>query len=159
MWSTRRAFLTSALCVAGIAAAPAAFADGGHATPEQAQALAKKAAAYVKEVGADKAFAAFTNDAAWHDGELFVYAYNFKGICVANGGVQKLVGVDMSQAKDPITGSEIVTVQIGIAKDKGEGWHEYHFSNPASKKIEKKKTYLIRVGGDFYLGVGAYIAN
>ena len=158
MWSTRRVFLATALSAGIAATAPAAFADG-HATPEQAEAFAKKAAAYVKQVGTDKAFAAFTNDPAWHDGELFVYAYNFKGICVANGGVAKLVGVDMSQAKDPITGGEIVMIQVAIAKDKGEGWHEYHFSNPASKKIEKKKTYVIRAGGDYYVGVGAYMAN
>ncbi len=157
MHFTRRSFLSSAVCVGFVATAPAAFADG-HATPDQAEAFAKKAAAFVKQVGTDKAFAAFTDDPAWHDGELFVYAYDFKGICVANGGVKKLIGIDMSQAKDPVSGENIVMVQVGIAKDKGEGWHEYHFTNPASKKIEKKKTYVIRTG-EYYVGVGAYANN
>jgi len=157
MLTTRRIFVTSTLCLGLAAAAPAAFADD-RGTPEQAQALAKKAAQHVKEVGAEKAFADFTNDPAWHDRDLFVYAYDFKGICVANGGVKALVGKDMSEATDPITGAKIVADQIKIATGAGEGWHEYHFSNPATKKIEQKKTYLIRVG-DHYLGVGAYIGS
>ena len=34
----------------------------------------------------------------------------------------------------------------------------YHFSSPATKKIEMKKTYLIRIG-DYYVGVGAYVGS
>ncbi len=157
MLTTRRTFIASALSLAMAATAPAAFADD-RGTPEQAEALAKKAAQHVKEVGPEKAFADFTNDATWHDRDLFVYAYDFKGVCVANGGVKALVGKDMSESADPITGDKIVAAQIKIATGAGEGWHEYHFSNPATKKIEKKKTYLIRVG-DYYVGVGAYIAG
>ncbi len=154
MFPTRRSFLMSTLCLGALAAAPAALADG-HATPDQAKAFAKKAAGYANEVGPQKAFDAFTNDAAWHDGELFVYAYDLKANCVANGGVKALIGKNMSELKDPISGEKIVMAQIELATSKGEGWHDYHFSNPATKKIEKKKSYIVRVG-DYYLGVGAY---
>ena len=157
MTMTRRAFFSSTLCLGLISAMPMALA-AGRGTPEQAKALAKKAAQYVSQVGTKKAFSAFTNDPAWHDGDLFVYAYDFKGICVANGGVKALVGKDMSQATDPISGDKIVASQIARATGKGEGWHEDHFSNPATKKIEPKKTYIIRVG-NYYLGVGAYVGS
>ncbi len=154
MTITRRALFTSALCLGLVSTVPMAFAEG-RGTPEQAEALAKKAAQYANQVGTEKAFAAFTNDPAWHDGDLFVYAYDFKGICVANGGVKALVGKDMSQTTDPISGQKIVAAQIAIATGKGEGWHEYHFANPATKKIEPKKSYIVRVG-NYYVGVGAY---
>lgn len=150
----RRQFLSLTLILGAFALAPAVLADG-QATPDDAKALAEKAAAYVSEVGKDKALTAFTNDAAWHDRDLFVYAYDFTGLCVANGGVKTLVGVNMIETADPVTGDKIVQAQIDIAKTKGEGWHEYHFSNPATKRIEQKKSYIKRVG-DIYVGVGAY---
>jgi cytochrome c len=153
----RRQFLGLTLILGLAFVAPCAFADA-HATPEDAKALADKAAAYLAEVGKDKAFAAFDNDPAWRDRDLFVYAYDFNGNCVANGGVKGLIGKNMLALTDPMTGDKILQTQIEIAKTKGEGWHEYHFSNPATKKIEQKKTYIKRVG-DVYVGVGAYGAD
>ena len=157
MFSTRRTFLASALALGVAARLQPAFADN-RGTTDEAKAMALKAAKFAKDVGRDKALAAFTNDPAWHDRDLFVYAYDFKGICIANGGVKALVGKDLSETTDPISGGKIVQEQIKVATGPGEGWTEYHFSNPATKKIEKKKTYVVRVG-DYYLGVGAYIGE
>jgi len=157
MSEARRDVIGMMLLLGLAAVAPPALADG-HATPEEAKALAEKAAAYVAQAGKDKALAAFSEDAAWHDRDLFVYAYDFNGNCLANGGVKALVGKNMMALADPVTGDKIVQAQIDIAKNKGEGWHEYHFANPATKKIEQKKTYIKRVG-DLYVGVGAYKAD
>ena len=57
--------------------------------------------------------------------------------------------------KDP-DGKLIVQDFIEVAKGKGSGWSDYKFLNPATGKVEPKKTFVIRID-DYFLGVGAYM--
>src|SRR6185503_9261545 len=63
------------------------------ATPEQAQAMAEKAAAYLEQNGPEKAFAAIEDRAGeFRDGDLYVFVHDSSGLVVAHGGYSTLRG-------------------------------------------------------------------
>src|SRR5579859_6493006 len=81
--------------------APAALASG-QGTPEEAEAMAVKAAAYLKSAGPEKAFAEFNaKDGPWHDRDLYVTVADSRGIAMANGANRGLVGKTILDLKDP----------------------------------------------------------
>jgi cytochrome c len=129
-----------------------AFAGG---TADEAKALMDKAVAYVKANGKDKAFAEFTNQKGkFIDRDLYIFVVDFKGITLAHGGSEKLVGKDMLELKDA-DGKYFIKEFIELAKTKGSGWVDYKWANPVSKKIEDKSTYVVKLD-DCFLGCGIY---
>jgi signal transduction histidine kinase len=56
--------------------------------------------------------------------------------------------------KDP-DGKAYVKERIDIANKDGKGWQDYKFTNPLTKKIEPKTTYLEKVD-DMIICCGAY---
>jgi len=143
-----RATLLSFL-VAGVAHA----ADQGSAA--EAEAMVKKAAAYIKANGADKAYEEFTHGKSFKDRDLYIIVYDLNGKNLAQGANPKLVGKDLINLKDP-DGKPLIQMFVELAKTKGKGWIEgYKFLNPVSQKIEGKAMYLERVG-DTLVGCGIY---
>ena len=71
-----------------------------------------------------------------------------------DNGIPALLGRDATLAKD-VDGKEYGKAIIAAA-NAGGGWTEYRMTNPATKKVEPKKTYSVKVG-DYTLGCGAYI--
>jgi cytochrome c len=46
---------------------------------------------------------------------------------------------------------------VEVAKTKGGGWVDYSWVNPATKKVQPKKTWVQRVeGADMYVGCGIF---
>ena len=121
----------------------------------EAKALVKKAVAFMKQNGNEKALAAFNNPKGqFVKGELYIFVLDSKAVMLANGGNQKLVGKNLHDLKDA-AGSYISRDQVAIAH-KGGGWApEYKWSNPVSKKIETKIAY-IEPAGDLAVGCGFY---
>ena len=142
------------LCLACIFTASAARA-ADPATPEEAKALAEKAAAYMKTVGPEKAIAAF-NDAngGFVDRELFVVVYDPDNRIVGSYGVPVLRNKDATTLKD-VEGKEFGKEIIALANSQGSGWVDYRMTNPATKKIGQKTSWVIKVG-DYILFVGAF---
>jgi cytochrome c len=141
-----------ALAAFGLAAYPLTAAA---ATPEQAQALSERAAAYLGEVGVEKAFSAFTNkDGGFVDGELYVFCYNHYGVVMANGGSPSLVGRNLMHMKDT-DGAEPTALGINMGFENGRGWINFKWPNPETKRIERKSAYVIRTA-DIVCGVGYY---
>jgi signal transduction histidine kinase len=131
----------------------AVAADKG--TPAEAEALVKKAVAFIKANGKDKAFAAFTNkDPLFIDRDLYIFVYDITGKVMAHGQNPKMVGKDLSDLTDP-DGKPFVKERIEIAKTKGSGWQDYKFTNPTNKKIEQKRAYVEKYQ-DLIVGSGAY---
>src|SRR4029079_7481071 len=62
-----------------------------HATKDQAQTMATKAANAVKKDG-DKTFTAFNNGGEWRDGDLYVFVIDKTGTWRASGAHPELVG-------------------------------------------------------------------
>lgn len=135
-----------------LVAASAFAADRG--TPDEAKTLVAKAAAHMKEVGAEKAIVDFNAPAAgYQDRDLFVFVYSPDGKVICAPGIPHLVGRDATALKD-VDGKEFGKMIIAAAGG-GGGWAEYRMANPATKKTEAKKTYAVKEG-DYVLGVGAY---
>jgi cytochrome c len=117
------------------------------ATMEEAKNLGIKAAAYVKSNGKEMGAKELNNpQGQFVKGELYVTLHDFKGIFLANPKVSAVVGHNHWELKDP-NGRYFVQEMAEIAKTKGSGWISYDWSNPATKKIQKKKSWIQRVEG------------
>jgi hypothetical protein len=129
-----------------------AWADG-QATPDDAKAMAIKAADYLKAVGPEKALPEFSaKDSVWHDRDLYVTVQDSKGVMVAHGTNPGLVGRSVLELKD-VDGKPF-NHEVQAVKD--TAWIEYKWQNPISKAVETKRQYTIRVG-EYVVGVGAYV--
>jgi cytochrome c len=130
------------------------FAVAG-GTANEAKVLVEKAAAYVKAEGKEKAFAEFSNPSGkFVDRDLYIFIVDFNGLTLAHGGNAKLVGKNMLELKDA-DGEFFIKKFIEVAKTKGNGWVDYKWVNPVSKKIEPKSTY-IQKGDEYFFGCGIY---
>jgi hypothetical protein len=134
-----------ALCVG-----PSAFA-GESGSPDEAKAMAIRAAALLKDGGPEKAFPAFEKGAEFHDRDLYVMVYDESGTCVSHGANPALIGKTLIDLKD--TNGKFLIKDLVAVKD--EGWIDYTWPHPVTKKIEPKVTYVVHVGHHL-VGVGAY---
>lgn len=131
---------------------PAAAAEQG--TVEEAKAMAEKAAALVNSEGKDKAFAAFNAGGEFKDRDLYVFVVDDSGTTVSHGANAALIGRNLMEVRDP-SGKQFVKEMVGITD---QGWVDYVWQNPATKSVEPKRSYCIRVG-DVVVGVGAYVKS
>jgi signal transduction histidine kinase len=132
---------------------PARAAEFG--TAAEAEALVKKAAAYIKANGKEKAFSEISNPKGpFTDRDLYVVVYDLNGKCLAHGQNPKMAGKDLIDLKDP-DGKAFVKERVEMAKSKDKFWQDYKFTNPLNKKIEPKSMYLEK-HGDLMVGCGIY---
>ena len=133
---------------------PAAASDRGSA--DEAVAMVKKAIAYMKENGKEKAFAEFGNsgNTAFHDRDLYIFVYDLNGNNVAHGNNPKMVGKNLLEMKDH-DGKYIIKGFIDVANTKGKGWVDYKWPNPVTKAVEQKSGYIEKVD-NLIVGSGIY---
>jgi cytochrome c len=125
----------------------------GQATPDEAKAMALKAADYLKSVGSVKAFAEFSaKDGPWHDRDLYVSVQDSKGVMLAHGTNPGLIGKSLIDLKD-VDGKAFTREMVAITDT---GWVTFKWQNPLTKAVEMKTAYEVRVG-DYIVGVGAYV--
>lgn len=123
-------------------------------TSNEAMALVKKAVAYAKANGKEKAFAEFNNSKGqFVDRDLYVMAYDMAGNNKAHGANAKLIGKNLIDIQDA-DGKFIVRGLIETAK-KGGGWFDYKWPNP-QKVVEPKSTYVEKIDDETLVGVGIY---
>ena len=126
-----------------------------YGTAAEAEAMVKKAVAYLKANGKDKAFAEFSNPKGrFVDRDLYVAVYDLKGKCLAHGANRTMIGKDLINMKDT-DGKAFVKERIELAKTKDKFWQDYKFMNPVSKAIEPKSMYCERVE-DIIVACGTY---
>ncbi|HYD81830.1 MAG TPA: cache domain-containing protein [Paucimonas sp.] len=125
-------------------------------SPEEAVAMVKKAVAYLKANGKDKAFAEFGNldNKEFHDRDLYIFVYDLNGINLAHGNNPKMVGKNLLDMKDN-DGVYIIKGFIEVANSKGKGWVDYKWPNPVTKAVESKSSYIEKVDG-MIVGCGIY---
>ena len=111
---------------------------------DDAVALVKKAADYVKTYGLEKALKEFNNPhSPFVKDDLYVFAQDTGGVMRAHPQKQVLVGkyvADLKDANGKFFGKEI----MDMGKSKGSGWVDYDWMNPATDEVEEKSTYLLR---------------
>jgi cytochrome c len=115
-----------------------------NATKDEAVAMVKKAHAFVKTEGAEKAYPIIsTKDGQFSDRDLYVVVYGLDGKVLAHGANQKLVGKDMIDAQD-VDGKYFVKERVDMGKASPTFWQDYKFVNPVTKKVEPKEMYCER---------------
>lgn len=125
------------------------------APKDEALALVTKAVALVKEVGKDKALAAFNDPKGqFVKGDLYVFAYTLQGVILAHPMNPKLIGKDMTDVRDS-DGKLFTKDFIATVNGPGKGWVDYNWTNPTTKKIEAKSSYVAKAG-DIFVGCGIY---
>ena len=117
--------------------------------------LVIKAESFYKTNGREKLLSELNNPKGrFVKGEIYVFALDMKGIGLANIN-PKLVGKDQFELKDA-DGKYFFKEMINVAKTKGNGWVNYKWTNPISKKIEAKTVYLQRIDDNTIIGCGTY---
>jgi cytochrome c len=121
----------------------------------EAKTLVKKAVALIKQEGNEKAFAEINNPTGkFLKGELYVFVTDAKGTVLAHGSNHKLIGKNLLEMKDA-DGFYFMKDLVNVAKH-GGGWSkEYRWTNPSSKVIETKISY-VEPSGDLAVGCGIY---
>jgi len=127
-------------------------------TAKEAEALVKKAVDFYKANGKEKAFAEFNKGFkgkfAYKD--LYLFVYDFKGVCLSHGTNPALIGKNLYELKDP-NGKQVVKDLIEIVKGNGKGWYDFMWSHPLTKKLEMKSSYVQRLGNEnIIIGCGIY---
>jgi signal transduction histidine kinase len=134
--------LLGLLCLAqGVLASAACGAEFGSSA--EAEAMVKKALALIKEVGPEKAYKVFTEhpDGQFRDRDLYVFAYSFDGICLAQGHNPKLVGKNLMSMRD-INDNYFIAGTIDMVKAKGRGWYgPFKFLNAANNQYEAQRSW------------------
>jgi len=125
---------------------PASANEGKRATKEEAVAMVKKAVAFYKANGKEKAFAAFSDPTGpFRDRELFLVVLDGKGNVQAHGAMKKMIGANIMELKD-VNGVMIIQSFYKAVEKSSSGWSaEYVFLNPALQKMEPKLTYIEKV--------------
>ncbi len=130
-------FLFAACLSAGAWAAGATRAD--------AQGLAGNALAHIKKVGTEQAVKDFNGATEWKTKGINLNVVDMKGVVLASSLNERLIGKNTYESKDP-NGKEFVKEFIATAQ-KGEGWVDYVFMNPETKKLEERSMFVRKVPG------------
>lgn len=140
-----------ALFIFSFAIPGAAFADAR----QEVISLVKKAVAFHKANGKDKLLGELNQPAGqFRKGEVYVFAYDFNGVVMAHPTNPKLVGKNLLNVGDS-HGKLFRKEIVEGAKDKGNGWVDYKYTNPETKKVEDKTTYFEK-SDDLVLACGIY---
>ena len=143
------------LLLLGLAGIVSGAEKAKHGTAAEAEAMVKKAIASMKSGGKDATFAEINNPKGkFTDRDLYIFVYDMNGKCVAHGQNTKMIGKDLIEMKDA-DGKYFVKERVEIAKTKGSGWQEYKFTDPLTKKIERKRAYVEKYE-DLIVGSGIY---
>lgn len=118
-------------------------------------AFVNEAAAYIEQVGQEKALAEFDNKSGqFVRGELYIFAYDFTGTVRAHGA-KKLAGLNLMKLKDA-KGNRVIQLLAEKAQQEGSGWVEYWWENPQKKKVMKKIGYVKKIDDKLWIGSGIY---
>ncbi|MDO9714182.1 cache domain-containing protein [Paracraurococcus lichenis] len=151
--------LLAALAAACLVTAPPAAADPDFddmAARAATVELTQRAFTHIREVGRERALADFNRaDGGFVQGEAYVFCHDAGSRVLAHGGNPRLVGRDMSDTVDPDgrrPGHELT--RIGLSE--GEGWFEFRWPNPVTKRIQRRVAYIRKVDDATVCGSGYF---
>ena len=124
-------------------------------TPEEAKALAERAAGHLRRHGPETAFAGFLDPTAgFMERDLYVFVIDQDGLMWVNGRYPELIGSNVLGTRDP-DGRSIFQEGLQKVLRRGRTWIQYTWYNPCTQRLQPKASYLLKVG-DFIVGVGVY---
>ena len=130
----------TAAALAGVAIIAGSAFAAERATKAEAQAMVKKAAAFIKAEGPAKAYPEITSKPTFKDRDLYIVVYGLDGKVLAHGQNEKLVGQDLIDTKD-VDGKPYVKERVELAKKGAPFWQEYKFVDPLTKQVQPKEMY------------------
>lgn len=105
---------------------------------------------------AQQAFRAALHEMRYDDNKEFFFAVDYSGTFIAMGGAPELVGKNIIDLKDPVTGSPMTKELIELAKN-GGGVHEHWWPKAGEKEASHKIAYVKPfTPWNMYLGTGLY---
>jgi cytochrome c len=111
---------------------------------------------HIHAIGSAQAFADISRPGgAFVEGELYVFCHSADGHVLANGGNPKLVGRNLLSLRDAEGRLPIVDVNR-VALGEGQGWVDYLWPNPQTKRIQRKITNVVRIDDRTVCGSGFY---
>lgn len=125
--------------------------------PAKANALLQRAVEYMQDNTAERAFAAFNNQAgSFHENDLYVFVVGITdGVMHAHGGApEAIVGNKVLDLTDA-AGKKIIQAMLDTVQREGQGAVDYVWLNRVTNKVENKTSVVKRVG-DYMVGVGFY---
>jgi len=133
-----------------------AVAASDRASPQEAEAMVKKAVAYYKKNGREKTIVELMKKPGpFVDRDLYVTLYDMQANSLAHIN-PKMVGKNMMELRDA-DGVYHIKARMEAASKGDHGWQDFKFFNPVSKKIEPKKMYWERYD-NLVFACGAYSA-
>lgn len=134
----------AAAALAGALAFSLNAAAEAPATPELAQAMVKKAVAFLEKAGKEEVLKAVAQrDGPFVQGEIYVTVTSMDGHTLAHPTNSKLIGRHMIDMQD-VDGRYLYRERVELAKKQTSFWHDYKFSNPQTKLVEPKTVYCER---------------
>lgn len=120
----------------------------------QVEQFAESAAGYINAQGKTQALAEFNKkDGSFTKGDLYIFAYDFNGNSLANGGNPALVGKNLIDYQDK-NGFFVIKELINKAKS-GGGWVDYYWNEPSTNQEVRKSSYVIPFDG-YFIAAGYY---
>lgn len=125
------------------------------ANPDEARAMAERAASHLETVGPDQAFREFMDpEGAFIDRDLYVFVIDFQGILIASGAFPNSIGAVVADARDR-NGRPFIQEMLELARIQETGWVEYDMVHPCTGEMTPKISFVKRVG-PVIVGVGAF---
>jgi hypothetical protein len=123
-------------------------------TADEAQALVRRAEALYQEQGAIGFEERITRPGGgFHDRDMYVFALDAAGQYRAFGGNPAKVGTRVQDI--PGVNGEALLASIRAQADVEPGWVEYDIQNPVLGTVQRKLSYVTRLGS-LYVGCGVY---
>jgi cytochrome c len=119
-------------------------------TKEETKLLVQQTAKFCKTHTKQECFKAINSD-QFTKNELFIFAFDYNGVGVANGKIPQLIGKNLWYLKNQ-DDMNIFQQQIKVAR-KSEGWLQYKWKTPNGKSIQKL-SYIMDINQKFYIGSG-----
>jgi len=144
---------SAATLIVALTCGPATAAE--FASKDEAISMVKKAVAFIKEQGPDKAYAEFSKKAGrFHDRDLYITVLDLDGKVLAHGQREDLIQKVIIELKDT-DGKLFVKERVELAREQPSFWQNYKFMNPATNKVEPKQMYCERLNETMVCG-GVY---
>jgi signal transduction histidine kinase len=126
--------------------------------PEDAIALVQRAAEFLRTHDRETALAAFSDPkGGFRDGDLYLFVIDDATpdlTMLAHGSNPGLIGMK-SKAFVDADGFTVDDHIAALADANGEGWVDYKWPDPVTKKIRAKSSYVLKVG-TLILAAGIY---
>jgi signal transduction histidine kinase len=141
MFRTARIALVFSTLVVALIALPLSTAFAAAPSKDEVVATIKKAIAFYKASGREKALAEFNNkDGQFAKGEAYVDVHDVSGVCVAHPTTPAIVGKNRLDQADP-NGKFFIREIVETAKKQSSGWINYVRKNPTNGSMQNKTAY------------------